>query len=175
MKEIEKQDQAADNEKLLRMRYYKGRKNTGEFRDTFIQSPQQYWLSSNLFSIAPDLSILIFTLGEKEHKNASSILTIFSIWNCMIGSGVVSLPNVAKQAGIIPFICKILNYIVFNILFFFLCFYTCNVISKTGGHDNDYSGTVHSYLVKKYGYMVRVLQIVFSIAINLGGDIFIIK
>jgi amino acid permease len=93
----------------------------------------------------------------------------------MIGSGVVSLPYAAKQAGIIPFICKFkyLPIIGFNILFFLLCFYTCNVISKTGGSDNDYSDTVHAYLGRRYGYVGRVLQIVFSMAINvMGGFIY---
>ena len=50
-----------------------------------------------------------------------------------------------------------------------ICYYTCQVICKTGGHDNDYSDTVHRYLGTKYGYLGRVIQITFSIMINIGG------
>jgi hypothetical protein len=50
---------------------------------------------------------------QSEESKNPSWLTIFSIWNCMLGSSIVSLPANVKDAGIIPTICKI-KYIFLN-------------------------------------------------------------
>ena len=89
----------------------------------------------------------------------------------MIGSSIVSLPANVRDAGIIPTIGNffIVNFLVLVLLFFFICWYTCNVVVKTGGKDNDYSDTVERYLGPKYGKAGKFLQILFSILINVGA------
>jgi hypothetical protein len=54
-------------------------------------------------------------------------------------------------------------------MFFLICWYTCQVVVKTGGKDNDYSDTVERYLGSKYGKLGKFLQILFSILINIGA------
>jgi hypothetical protein len=151
-------------EKLLRLKYYQQIKNEKQDNTvSFITPNSSYWMPTHIFSVSPEFGKLFFNLdNDKAPKKATSLLTIFSIWNCMIGSGTVSIPNACKQSGIVP-------YIVLNIVFFLICYYTCNVISKTGGKDGDYSDTVNAYFGKKFGYFGRVLQIIFCIAINLGA------
>ena len=63
------------------MKYFQGIKTKGDFSDTFINS--KYVLDPNLFSIQPQ---------TEAGKKVSSIVTILSIWNTMIGSSVVSIP-----------------------------------------------------------------------------------
>jgi hypothetical protein len=57
-KEIKEQ---AIREKLLRLRYYQGIKNAGEFHETFIAPPKDYWISSNIFSLSPNFGKLYLT------------------------------------------------------------------------------------------------------------------
>jgi hypothetical protein len=83
------------DERSIRMRYYQGLRNKGNFRETFI-NPKSYWLNPNIFSVSPDVD-------ESAPKKASSIVTILSIWNCMIGSGIVSLPYTVFKSGLIPY------------------------------------------------------------------------
>jgi amino acid permease len=53
--------------------------------------------------------VILIKLDESEApKKASSVITILSIWNCMIGSGIVSLPYTVYKSGIIPYFCIIL-------------------------------------------------------------------
>jgi amino acid permease len=94
-------------------------------------------------------------------NKATTIMTIFSIWNCMIGCGTVAVPFVVRESGIIP-------YITFNLIFFLIGFYTCNIINETGG-DGDYSEAVKVYFGAKYGNFGKILQILFCLAINIGA------
>lgn len=80
----------------------------------------------------------------------------------MIGSSSVSAPYLTRYAGIIP-------TILINLIYCFICYYSCQVIVKTGGKDNDYSDTVSRFFGKKYGYVGRVMQMVFQILINVGA------
>ena len=99
-------DTRTDNkDKELRMRYYQSVKNKGEFSNTFIQPPA-HWLKSNLFTIAQH-----FGEDGGEVKKNKSWVTILSVWNTMIGSSIVSLPYLTRNAGIIPTICKKILYL----------------------------------------------------------------
>jgi len=42
-------------------------------------------------------------------------------------------------------------------------------VVKTGGKDNDYSDTVERYFGSDWGRLGKVLQITFSILINIGA------
>ena len=148
------EERTRGNERDLRMRYYQNIKNKGDFSETFI-TPPAHWLNPNLFVINQGFS------DEKTKKNKSWV-TVLSVWNTMIGSGIVSIPYYSRHAGIIP-------TIVLNIIFALICFYTCQVIVKTGGKDNDYSDTVHRYFGDKYGRAARVIQIIFNLLINIGA------
>lgn len=50
-----------------------------------------------------------------------------------------------------------------------ICFYTCRVVVKTGGKDNDYADTVCRYFGEKFGKVGRVIQILFNLSINIGA------
>lgn len=143
-------------DKELRMRYYMSIKGKGEFSETFIKPPA-HWLNENLFVINQG-----FGDEEKKEKKNSSFITILSVWNTMIGSSIMSFPYCAKNAGIIP-------TMVLSIIYCLICFYTCQVIVKTGGNDRDYSDTVHRYFGKRYGRMGRIVQIIFNLLINIGA------
>ncbi len=144
------------NERYVRMRYYQNIKNKGEFSDTFI-SPPAHWLNPNIFVINQG-----FGDEDPNSKKNKSWVTILSVWNTMIGSSIVSIPYYSRHAGIIP-------TILLNIIFTLICFYTCQVIVKTGGNDNDYSDTVHRYFGEKYGKFGRIIQIIFNLLINVGA------
>jgi hypothetical protein len=88
------------NDKELRKRYYESIKQKGDFSETFIQPPA-HWLTSDLFVINQN-----FNESDGEPKKNKSWVTILSVWNTMIGSGIVSIPYYSKNAGIIPTIGK---------------------------------------------------------------------
>lgn len=140
-------------ERSLRMRFYGKIKEKGEFSETFI-SPPPHWINSNIFSVDPKFD-------SSPHKN-KSIITILSIWNTMIGSSIVSVPYCVYHAGLIP-------TVILCILYGLICYYTCQVVVKTGGNDNDYSDTVHRFIGPKYGFAGRVTQISFNLLINSGA------
>jgi hypothetical protein len=88
-----------EKDKELRMRYYQSIKDKGDFSQTFIQPPA-HWLNPNLFVINQNFN------EEGESKKNKSLITILSVWNTMIGSGIVSIPYYSRNAGIIPTIGK---------------------------------------------------------------------
>jgi hypothetical protein len=100
MSASESDTRTGNKDKELRMRYYQSVKNKGDFSNTFIQPPA-HWLKPNLFIIAQDF-------GEEggEAKKNKSWVTILSVWNTMIGSSIVSLPYLTRNAGILPTICR---------------------------------------------------------------------
>lgn len=67
---------------------------------------------------------------DETPKLNKSWLTILSIWNCMIGSSIVSVPAATKEAGIIPslsnsffyFFIYFKNSSVFYFLFYLLLY-----------------------------------------------------
>jgi hypothetical protein len=93
------------------MRYYQSIKEKGDFSATFIQPPQ-HWLTSELFVINPEFN------EDGSSKKNKSWVTILSVWNTMIGSSIVSLPVLSKNAGIIPTICKIILEYFFDNKYF---------------------------------------------------------
>jgi hypothetical protein len=45
---------SGNDERLLRMRYYQGLRNQGNFRETFLNI-KSYWLNHNIFSVSPNV------------------------------------------------------------------------------------------------------------------------
>ncbi len=151
------EEKARSNDKEIRMRFHQKIKTTsGQLSETFI-TPPEHWLNSDLFIINQG-----FGEGDVSSKKNKSLVTILSVWNTMIGSGIVSIPYYSRYAGIIP-------TIILNIIFGLICYYTCQVIVKTGGKDNDYSDTVNRYLGERYGKFGSTIQIVFNLLINVGA------
>ena len=121
----------------------------GEIRDTTIQKIEE--------------------LGDEEKKSEmknSSIQTIFSIWNTMIGSTTVSVPFNVYYAGIIP-------AIFLGLLYGFVCYFTCSVIVRLGEKQNDFAVIVYNYLLygfgKKAANVGKIIQIIFNLMINIGA------
>ena len=108
-------------------------------------------------------------LGDEEKKSEmknSSIQTIFSIWNTMIGSTTVSVPFNVYYAGIIP-------AIFLGLLYGFVCYFTCSVIVRLGEKQNDFAVIVYNYLLygfgKKAANVGKIIQIIFNLMINIGA------
>ena len=98
--------------------------------------------------------------NESDSKKVSSLETIRSIWNTMIGSSIVSIPYNVYYAGIIP-------TIIIGLLYGFICYFTCNIIVRLGGEEEEFAKVVYNYfkygLGKKYAKVGKVLQITFNL------------
>lgn len=99
-------------------------------------------------------------------KKVSSIQTIFSIWNTMIGSSIVSIPYNVYNAGIIP-------TVIIGLLYGFICYFTCSIVVKLGGKEEEFANVVYNYFNygfgKKSAKVGKVLQITFNLMINTGA------
>jgi len=128
-----------------------------KYSNTFIHKP--YYLNPNLFEI--------FQSGKSgESQKVKSYITILSIWNMMMGSGIIALPYSVYNAGIIP-------TIIICLFYGFVCFYTCRVVVKTGGKDEDYSDAVYRYFGifgKINGNIGKYMQIIFNLSVNIGAS-----
>jgi amino acid permease len=88
-----------------------------------------------------------FTQGkEGEEAKSSSIVIIFSCWNTMVGSAMVSLPWAFMQSGIAL-------GIIISFTSFLISFYTCALIIKTAKNDEDYVFTLKKYYGKPGFYI----------------------
>ena len=83
-------------------------------------------------------------INNEEIKKVNSFHTILSIWNSMIGSSTVVLPNNVNKSGIIP-------AIFLSIIYGFICFYTCKIYCDFGEKDTDFSITVEKYFAIIFG------------------------
>jgi sodium-coupled neutral amino acid transporter 9 len=104
---------------------------------------------------------------ENKKKN-SSFQTVFSIWNTMIGSAVVSIPYNVYYAGIIP-------TIFIGLLYGLVLYLTCAVIVRLGGKEDDFSVIVYNYLVYAFGEKTakvgKIIQIIFTLMMNGGATL----
>ena len=119
-------------------------------------------LEENPFQFMNIIELFGSSKEIKKEKKMSSIGTIFSIWSCMIGSGILSIPWATKEAGIIP-------TVIINLFFCLLLWYTAYIYVKTGLHAEDFSVTVANYFGKKYGNFGRILQIMGGTLITIGA------
>ena len=128
-----------------------------DYSKSFADNAPKTWIKATFFQVLQP-----FKQTAKDDSKASSIVTILSVWNTMIGSSSVAIPYCVSRAGIIP-------TIILGVIFMFVCFYTCRVVVKTGGKDSDYANTVYRYFGKTFGPFGRIIQIIFNLSINLGG------
>ena len=109
---------------------------------------------------------LIKEQPDSEKKKNSSLQTVFSIWNTMIGSTMVSIPFNVYYAGILP-------TIFLGLLYGFVCYLTCAVIIRLGGKEDDFAVIVYNYLSYAFGQKTakvgKIIQIIFNLAINTGA------
>ena len=102
----------------------------------------------------------------KETKKVGSIQTIFSIWNTMIGSSIVSIPYNVYCAGIIP-------TVIIGLVYGYICYFTCYVVVRLGCKEEEYGNVVYNYFNygfgKKYAQIGRIMQITFNLMINIGA------
>ena len=104
--------------------------------------------------------------SQSIQNKVNSFQTILSIWNTMIGSSIVSLPYYVYCAGIIP-------TIIIGSLYGFICYFTCRIVVKLGGKEEEFAIVVYNYfnygLGEKYAKAGRILQISFNLIINIGA------
>ena len=67
-----------------------------------------------------------------------SFVTVFSCWNGMAGTAMVTLPWAYQSSGLV--LGTILNFTAFSISFF-----TCYLVVLTAGTDIDYTDTLNRY------------------------------
>ena len=85
-----------------------------------------------------------------DSKKVSSFQIVFSIWNTMIGSSIVSIPYNVYNAGIIP-------TIIMGLLYGYICFLTCSVVVRLGGKEEDFAVVVYNYFY--YGFGKRAAKV----------------
>jgi solute carrier family 38 (sodium-coupled neutral amino acid transporter), member 9 len=75
-------------------------------------------------------------VSTKDHDGKhSSFVTIFSCWNGMAGTSMVTVPWAFQQSGIV--LGSILTFIAFSISYF-----TCYLVVLTAKGDLDYTDTL---------------------------------
>ena len=72
---------------------------------------------------------------DKETGKHGSLTTIFSIWNAMVGTGLVTIPWAFSQSGII-------YGLSLTFMSFVVSFTTQYFVMKSAGNDLDYTDTL---------------------------------
>jgi len=89
--------------------------------------------------IPAEYFIIDFGFKKKDPDSKhGSLTTIFSTWNAMAGTGIVSMPYAYQEAGI--FIG-----IFLTIVAFIFAYITCWMTIITAGNDIDYTDTLKRY------------------------------
>ncbi|CAI5449379.1 unnamed protein product [Caenorhabditis angaria] len=118
---------------------------------------------SGLFSILP------FEELKDNSGKQGSIVTIFSIWNTMMGTSLLAMPWALQQAGLV-------GGIVIMLALAGLCFYTAYIViespkrmhlSAADIQTAEFSDVCREYL----GKTGEMLAVVFSIIVLIGGVI----
>ncbi|CAI2364283.1 unnamed protein product [Moneuplotes crassus] len=93
------------------------------------------------------------SMDEIQHNKQSSYITIFAIWNSMVGGGLVSHPWAFSESGI-------LLSLAINFCVMMVCFYTCNLVVICGKGDYDFLITLNRFFGKKGQYAAIVTTII---------------
>ncbi|KAK5638841.1 hypothetical protein RI129_013136 [Pyrocoelia pectoralis] len=99
-------------------------------------------------------------------KTQSSLVTIFAIWNTIMGTSLLAMPWGMERAGLFP-------GIFVNIVIAALCLYTCYLILRINedhgviGHHNEVSELARILLGKWAEFIARV----FSLIVLIGSNI----
>lgn len=119
--------------------------NDDEMRSTFNTdgAPMTHVVDDECF-VFP-LPLMLREAGEKSN----SFVIVFSIWNTMIGTAIVSLPWAFQQAGMALSIC-----ICFSS--YLVSFYTCKLIIDVTKRDADFCITLRRYF-GSWGYYAGIV------------------
>lgn len=96
------------------------------------------------------MPLVVFGFEPKEpgaaEDKVGSMVIIFSIWNTMAGSAIVSLPWAFQTSGL-------LLGIIISFVSFLVSYYTCYLIVLTAKKDKDYVYTLKKYFGMKGFYV----------------------
>lgn len=133
-----------ENPHYQRMKYYSA-----------IKSGLKHMSKSTTYMDCPthiiqDNAFVVFQGGSSSDLTGkhSSISTIFSVWNTMVGSSLLTIPWAFSNSGI-------LLGIFISFVTFAIAFYTCNLYIKLARNDLDFSDTVYKYY-GKYGWLITM-------------------
>lgn len=87
--------------------------------------------------------------ADGTEEKLSSTVIIFSCWNTMAGSALVSLPWAFQTAGVV-------FGSMIALTSFLVSYYTCYLIIETTKKDSDYTFTLQKYFGRP-GYLVGLL------------------
>jgi sodium-coupled neutral amino acid transporter 9 len=96
-----------------------------------------------------DNAFIIFQTKESADKKHSSLATIFSVWNTMVGSSLLTVPWAFSNSGIVL-------GIFISFVTFVIAYYTCSLYIRLGKNDSDFADTVYKYYGKK-GWIVTMI------------------
>ncbi|XP_052689089.1 sodium-coupled neutral amino acid transporter 9-like [Crassostrea angulata] len=137
---------------LHRYRYYS---RLAPHTDSAFQMPDHV--------VPPDFYIVVPIITEGKQ---SSLITIFSLWNTMMGTSILSMPWAIRQAG---FATGISLLLLMAILMFYTSYRILKAMQSMGKLDSgiDFSDVCHMIL----GRWAQVLAVVSSLLTLLGGAI----
>ena len=111
--------------------------------------------------LAIDPALFVYGIPGIISKNSepggkqSSFVTIFSCWNTMLGTAIVSLPWAFQNSGFAV-------GMFITITSFLISFYTCKLILDTTGEDSDYADALRRYYGRK-GWVAGLIVPMFLI------------
>ena len=101
------------------------------------------------FLLPPEMMLpALFPVIDDGNKS-SNMSIIFSCWNTMVGSAVVTLPYSFQETGIV-------FGIIISFVSFLTSYYTCALIIETAKKDQDYCFTLKKYY-GKIGYYTALI------------------
>ena len=96
-------------------------------------------------------------LAATGNKKQSSLVTVFTCWNTMVGSGIVALPWAFGESGfVLGLIITIVNL--------FISYRTCILMIRSVGNDDEYFDTLYKYWGKWAYYLGYISTILIMIA-----------
>ena len=107
----------------------------------------------------PDLYVIGGSKGQ------SSLVTVFSLWNTMIGSTIVSMPWAVQQAGLVMGMCEC--YLGVIVLVGCVAFYTCSIIVRLGFSLELYD--TPDLIAAMWGIWGRRITVLMSAVLMLGA------
>jgi len=137
-----------------RLKYYNAlqtahTRETGLIDDDFLVMPDHIIPPEYFLKTIPGMDT------SDEQGKHGSFVTIFSCWNGMAGTGVVTMPWAFQGSGIL--LGSALTFIAFTISFI-----TCYFVVLTAGKDIDYTVTLTRYFGRK-GWIVGMVCFILNL------------
>lgn len=96
-------------------------------------------------------------VAPDESGKHGSLTTIFSVWNAMVGTGMLTIPWAYSNSGFI------LGLII-TLICFLISFYTCYLVLKAAGNDTDYTDTLQKQFGRK-GWIGGMILFILNLCI----------